>query len=60
MNINLLLLVLIACLLLAMGAVGIGAIYFVAHRANSKSDNKKADATEQSVDPWEEAGRRVQ
>lgn len=60
MNINLLSLAVIAFLLLVLGIVAIGAIYFVAHRCQCKSDNKKPQPTDQSVDPWEEAGRRQQ
>ena len=60
MNSSLLSLVLIAFLLVILGAVGIGAIYLVAHRYNYNSDNKKHEATDQSLDPWEEAGRRQQ
>ena len=60
MNSSLLSLVLIAFLLLILGAVGIGAIYLVAHRYNCNSDNKKLEPTDQSIDPWEEAGRRQQ
>jgi hypothetical protein len=60
MNSSLLSLVLIAFLLVILGAVGIGAIYLVAHRYNCNSDNKKIERTDQSIDPWEEAGRRQQ
>ena len=60
MTISLLLLVLIALLLLVLGIVSIATIYFVASRCNSSSDNKKIETTDQSIDPWVEAGRRQQ
>ncbi len=60
MQSSIVLLALIAVLLLVLGIVGIGAIYFLAHRCRYKSDNTKAKPTDQSVDPWEEAGRRQQ
>lgn len=60
MNSSLLSLVLIAFLLLILGALGIGAICLVAHRYTYNSDNKEPESTDQSLDPWEEAGRRQQ
>ena len=58
MNINFLVLVLIALLLLVLGLALIGTIYLAAHRSHRKSDNNMGKPTDQSVDPWKEAGRR--
>ena len=60
MNSSMLSLVLIAFLLLVLGIVGIGAIFYIAYRCNRKTDNKEQELTDQSLDPWEEAGRRQQ
>jgi len=60
MNSSLLSLVLIAFLLLVLGMVGIGAIFYLAFRGNRKPDNREQELIDQSLDPWEEAGRRQQ